>query len=96
MFLVVPTTVSLNLSSSIFAPMVKARPSSVGSMVKGTAFVFTSRAADAIVGFLFSIVAARLIGKDLYGLLGATIGIIGILSLLAHMGIPNATTKYVS
>jgi len=76
--------------------MVEARPSSVSSMVKGTAFVFVSRAADALVGFLFSIVAARLMGKDLYGLVGATLGIVGIVSLLAHMGIPNATVKYVS
>jgi stage V sporulation protein B len=76
--------------------MVEARPSSVSSMVKGTAFVFVSRAADAIVGFLFSIVAARIMGKDLYGLVGATLGIVGIVSLLAHMGIPNATVKYVS
>jgi O-antigen/teichoic acid export membrane protein len=76
--------------------MVEARASSMGSAVSGTAYVFLGRLADAVVGFLFSIVGARLMGKDLYGYVGATIGIISIVSLLADMGVPNATTKYVS
>jgi O-antigen/teichoic acid export membrane protein len=76
--------------------MVKARASSVHSAVSGTIFVFAGRLSDAVVGFLFSIVGARLMGKDLYGFVGATIGIISILSMLADMGVPNATTKYVS
>jgi len=76
--------------------MVEARASSVHSAVSGTFFVFAGRLSDAVVGFLFSIVGARLMGKDLYGFVGATIGIISILSMLADMGVPNATTKYVS
>ena len=76
--------------------MVKARASSVSSAVTGTAFVFIGRLADAIVGFIFSIIGARLMGKDEYGLVGATIGIISIMALMADMGVPNATTKYIS
>ena len=76
--------------------MVEARPSSIRSAVSGTAYVFLGRLADAVVGLLFSIVGARLMGKDLYGYVGATIGIVSLLGLLADMGVPNATTKYVS
>jgi len=76
--------------------MVKARASSVSSAVTGTAFIFIGRFADAVVGFLFSIIGARLMGKDVYGLVGATIGIVSILALLGDVGIPNATTKYIS
>ena len=76
--------------------MVKARVSSVHSAAHGTFFVFAGRLSDAVVGFIFSIVGARLMGKDLYGFVGSTIGIISILTLLSDMGIPNATTKFMS
>lgn len=76
--------------------VVEARASSIGSAVSGTAFVFFGRLADAMVGLLFSIIGARLMGKDLYGYVGATIGIVSIMALLADMGVPDATTRYVS
>jgi O-antigen/teichoic acid export membrane protein len=76
--------------------MVEARASSVKSAASGTAFIFIGRLADAIVGFMFSIVGARLMGKDLYGFVGATLGIVSIMALMGDMGVPYATTKFIS
>jgi O-antigen/teichoic acid export membrane protein len=65
-------------------------------MLKGSTWVFISRLVDGIVALLFSIFLARLLGVDKYGFIGVTMGVVGLIGIFTHLGIPHATTKYVS
>lgn len=65
-------------------------------MLKGSTWVFISRLVDGIVALLFSIFIARMLGVDRYGFIGVTLGVVGLVGILTHLGLPHATTKYVS
>jgi len=65
-------------------------------MFKGSTWVFVSRLVDGIVALLFSILIARMLGVDRYGFIGVTMGVVGIVGIFTHLGLPQATTKYVS
>jgi stage V sporulation protein B len=65
-------------------------------MLRGSSWVFVSRLVDGIIALLFSIIIANELGVDNYGFIGATMGVVGLISILTHMGLPHATTKYVS
>lgn len=65
-------------------------------MLKGSTWVFISRLVDGIVALIFSILIARMLGVDRYGFIGVTMGVVGIVGILTHLGLPHATTKYVS
>ncbi|UCG70959.1 MAG: flippase [Thermoplasmata archaeon] len=65
-------------------------------MLKGSTWVFISRLVDGIVALLFSILLARMLGVDHYGFIGVTMGVVGLIGIFTHLGIPHATTKYVS
>jgi O-antigen/teichoic acid export membrane protein len=65
-------------------------------MLRGSTWVFLSRLVDSIVGLLFSIIIARMLGVDRYGFIGVTLGVVGLVGIFTHLGLPQATTKYVS
>jgi len=66
------------------------------TMFRSTAFVFGSRAVDAVVAIIFSIFVARMLGESRYGFVGATMGVVGLVSIIGNMGLSNATTKWIS
>lgn len=65
-------------------------------MLRGSTWIFISRLVDGIVALLFSIFLARMLGVDRYGFIGVTMGVVGLIGILTHLGLPHATTKYVS
>ncbi|WP_455392249.1 flippase [[Eubacterium] cellulosolvens] len=68
----------------------------VNKMAKGSLFIFISKIMEAVVALVFSIILARLLGKDLYGLIASTIGVAAVIGLFAKLGITEASAKFIS
>jgi len=68
----------------------------VNKMAKGSFIIFISKIVEAVVALAFSIILARLLGTDTYGLIGSTIGIAAIIGIFAKLGIVEASAKFTS
>lgn len=68
----------------------------MNKVAKGSVLIFISKIVEAIVAVAFSIILARLLGKDIYGLIAATLGVATVIGLFAKLGITEATAKFIS
>lgn len=64
-------------------------------VVRGTAVMLAGRVVNAACLFAFSIVMARSLGRDEYGLIALTMGIAGILEILGDMGMNTGAARYI-
>jgi len=61
---------------------------------RGTMFVMLSRTTSMIAMLVFSIIMARSLGRDVYGLISIAIGVFGLATILGDMGLNVASTRY--
>jgi len=61
---------------------------------RGTMFVMLSRMTSMTAMLVFSIIMARALGRDQYGLISIAIGIFGIATIVGDMGLNVASTRY--
>ncbi len=64
-------------------------------VVRGTAVLLAARVVNAACLFAFSIVMARSLGRDEYGLIALAMGIAGILEIVGDMGMNSGAARYV-
>lgn len=62
----------------------------------GSAFVFSSRIVNMVSLVIFSITMARLLGRDIYGLISIAIGFLGIFAIIGDIGLNIAGIRYIS
>lgn len=65
-------------------------------MTRGVGFIMISRCADGVVSVIFSILIARMLTPDSYGLLSTTMGIAGLVTLVFTLGTSYSVTKFIS
>ena len=65
----------------------------IGSRVRAE---LSARAITSVVGLLLITILARLLNPDGYGLLYLTISVLGVIQLLADLGLKSSNSKYVS
>jgi len=64
-------------------------------VVHGTAVMLAARVVNAACLFAFSIVMARSLGRDEYGLIALAVGLAGILEIVGDMGMNTGAARYV-
>lgn len=65
-------------------------------IVKNTIYNFLVKAIALAFGFVASVVVARFLGPEKYGVYSFVIWLLGTVGLLVNLGIPTTITKYVS
>jgi O-antigen/teichoic acid export membrane protein len=61
---------------------------------RGTMFVMLSRVTSMAAMLVFSIIMARSLGRDVYGLISIAIGVFGIATIVGDLGLNVASTRY--
>jgi len=62
----------------------------------GSAFIVSSKLVNMVSLVIFSITMARLLGRDIYGLISIAVGFIGIFAIFGDMGLNIAGIRYIS
>ena len=65
-------------------------------IIRGAAFILTSRITNMVSLILFSIAMARLLGRDVYGLISIAVGFIGLFAIIGDVGLNIAGIRYIS
>ncbi len=65
-------------------------------IISGSTFILTSRFINMVSLVIFSIVMARLLGRDVYGLISIAVGFIGIFAIIGDIGLNIAGIRYIS
>lgn len=65
-------------------------------ILTGSTFIFTSRIINWISLVIFSITMARLLGRDIYGLISIAIGFMGLFAIIGDLGLNVAGVRYIS
>ncbi|KXB01997.1 hypothetical protein AKJ44_01680 [candidate division MSBL1 archaeon SCGC-AAA261F17] len=65
-------------------------------LVKGSAIVFGSMVAAAVIGIILRILLARALSPEDYGLLFAVIAFVSFFTIFSHLGVRGALTKFIS
>jgi len=65
-------------------------------ILSGSAFILTSRIVNMVTLVLFSITMARLLGRDVYGLISIAVGFIGLFAIIGDIGLNVAGIRYIS
>jgi O-antigen/teichoic acid export membrane protein len=65
-------------------------------IAKNTVYNFLVKAIALFFGFIASVVVARFLGPEKYGIYSFVIWVLSTIALLANLGIPTTVTKYVS
>jgi O-antigen/teichoic acid export membrane protein len=65
-------------------------------IISGSTFVLTSRVINWISLVIFSITMARMLGRDVYGLISIAVGFIGLFAIIGDIGLNIAGIRYIS
>ena len=70
--------------------------SKIQTIFKNMSWLFISQIIASVCGFIWTILTARYLGVNNYGILGFAISITGILGIISDMGINTHIVRYIS
>lgn len=76
--------------------LLKFREIAISKIIKDTSIIFVGNAFAAILGILFTIIAARLLGPEGWGIVAAVISFITIMAALGDLGLTSSLFRFAS